>query len=352
MRCPLRTSQARSPDVEPAVGAGRAAIGFAVGIVCFVAILLVFGVREIAATLAVAGSGLLLVAAYHVVPLVADALGWWVLLDRRERPSVLVAVRARWVGEAVNSLLPVMQIGGAVVRAQVLARAGLDATLAWASVAVSVTVLVATQVVFTCLGLAVLLVHVGGGDLGIVVAVGTAVMALAVAAFVVVQRRGLFAGLGGGVERLLGRRDAWRVAERGAAIDARVRELYSDRRKLAASGAWHLAGWILGAGETWLALRFLGHPIDWTTAITIESLGEAVRTVSFPVPAGLGVQEGGFVLIGGLFGLTPGVSVALSLAKRVRELALGVPGLVVWQLESAASAVASRRAKAGEPPVP
>ena len=52
----------------------------------------------------------------------------------------------------------------------------------------------------------------------------------------------------------------------------------------------------------------------------------------------------GFANIG-LFGLTPEVSVALSLAKRVRELSLGIPGLVAWQVERASAAVAGRRAE-------
>ena len=84
------------------------------------------------------------------------------------------------------------------------------------------------------------------------------------------------------------------------------------------------------------------------TALVIESLGEAIRTVAFPIPAALGVQEGGLVLLGGLFGLTPDVSVALSLAKRVRELGLGIPGLVVWQAEHAATTFARRREGSSE----
>jgi len=54
------------------------------------------------------------------------------------------------------------------------------------------------------------------------------------------------------------------------------------------------------------------------------------------------------VLLGGFFGLTPDVSVALSLAKRVRELGLGIPGLVVWQAEHAATTFARRREGSSE----
>jgi len=46
----------------------------------------------------------------------------------------------------------------------------------------------------------------------------------------------------------------------------------------------------------------------------------------------LGILESSFVLFGALFGMPPQSAVAISLSRRVRELALGVPGLCVWQL--------------------
>ncbi len=49
------------------------------------------------------------------------------------------------------------------------------------------------------------------------------------------------------------------------------------------------------------------------------------------MPGGLGIQEGGLVLIGSQLGLTPELALALSLAKRARELLVGVPCLIVWQ---------------------
>jgi hypothetical protein len=49
------------------------------------------------------------------------------------------------------------------------------------------------------------------------------------------------------------------------------------------------------------------------------------------VPAAAGVREGGYVVLGGFFGLGPDVALALSLLKRGRELILGTLGLVLWQ---------------------
>ena len=60
----------------------------------------------------------------------------------------------------------------------------------------------------------------------------------------------------------------------------------------------------------------------------LESLGQAIRAPRSPYPASLGVQEGGYLLLAPLAGLRPEVALALSLAKRARELLLAIPGLI------------------------
>ena len=65
-------------------------------------------------------------------------------------------------------------------------------------------------------------------------------------------------------------------------------------------------------------------------AFILESLGSGVRAAAFMLPGALGALEGGFVLFGALFGLPADTALAISLSKRVRELALGLPGLSVW----------------------
>jgi len=80
--------------------------------------------------------------------------------------------------------------------------------------------------------------------------------------------------------------------------------------------------------EVWLALRFLGHPVGWIDALLLESIGQAIRGAAFAIPGSLGVQEGGYLLLAPLVGLPPEAALALSLAKRAREILLGLPGLL------------------------
>jgi hypothetical protein len=62
----------------------------------------------------------------------------------------------------------------------------------------------------------------------------------------------------------------------------------------------------------------------------LESLTFAIRTAAFFVPAAAGVQEGGYILLGGALGIAPEIALALSLLKRGRELALGTVALLLW----------------------
>jgi uncharacterized membrane protein YbhN (UPF0104 family) len=89
---------------------------------------------------------------------------------------------------------------------------------------------------------------------------------------------------------------------------------------------------MLGSIEVWLVLHLMGQPVGLSEALILESLGHAIRSAVFVVPGALGFQEGGYMVLGALFGLPPQVGLALSLAKRVRELLLGIPALVLWQL--------------------
>ena len=63
------------------------------------------------------------------------------------------------------------------------------------------------------------------------------------------------------------------------------------------------------------------------------------------VPGALGLLEGGYVVLGGLFGISPELALAIALGKRVRELGMGLPGLVAWQIAEGHRFVRARRSR-------
>jgi putative membrane protein len=310
-------------------------VGAIAGLALFVALVVDHGVREIARRLAFAGTGLLWLPVLHLVPLAASALGWRAVLGPTTDLPRRTFLRARWIAESINQLLPALQLGGNLVRAQIIARSGVPGPLAGASLVVDITLHLLAQLVFALLGLGLLLLHLGGRRLAGPVIVGLVVTASIVAAFYAVQRRGVFGTLARMLARMVRSQDWRSLSSSAEAMDTWIGRLYGNRRAIRVSLVWHVLSWVLGASEIWLALRLLRHPVPLATAVVLESLGEAIRTAAFAIPGALGVQEGGFVLLGNVYGFGPELSIALSLTKRVRELCLGIPGLIVWQLEAA-----------------
>ena len=128
--------------------------------------------------------------------------------------------------------------------------------------------------------------------------------------------------------RFSGKRDWSQWLSQAQAIDLAVQRAYGRGGPVAASFLLSSVGWLVGTGEVYLILQLIHHPVGWLDALLLESLGQAIRGAAFAVPGALGVQEGGYLLLAPLVGLRPETALALSLAKRAREVLLGVPGLL------------------------
>ena len=291
------------------------------------------------------GWGMVAVSAYHLIPVAFSALAWRRVLLNTWRKSLLVFFWARSVREAVGSLLPVMQVGGEFVGARILTFHGAKAGIAGASVVLDLTLETIAQFFYTLLGL-LLLVLIGGSEQTVRwAAVGLVVAALALGGFVVAQRKGMFKLFEDFIEKIS---DKWEWLSLGKIDDLHdtIQKLYRERRAFLAAGVIHLFSWIISAGEEWLALYFMGHPVSFLEALILDSLSQAVRSAAFVVPGGLGVQEVGYMLLGQMLGLTPEMGLALSLVKRVRDLLLGIPALLGWQvLESGRLWIRANRRK-------
>lgn len=87
------------------------------------------------------------------------------------------------------------------------------------------------------------------------------------------------------------------------------------------------------AGEVYLIMGWMGHPVTYVEAVIFESLGETVRMAGFIVPAGLGIQEGALTLIGAAQGVSPAAYLSLSVGKRLRKCLVGGPALLGWFLK-------------------
>jgi len=281
----------------------------------------------------VVGWWLIPITLFHLVPLVFSALSWRELLPVSHRPDAGIIIWIRWIRESINTLLPVAGIGGDVAGVRLVHLRGVPGAQAAASMVVDTTVGVVTQLVFVMAGVGLLLMRSterGALVVAWMVLIGTAVFFVAIAAFVLCQHRGMFAGFAKLARRLLPETWLSALAARASTIDDAVVASYRSGGAIVRSSLLRLVGWAAGAGEVWLVLQCLGNPVGMVDAFILESLSSGVRAAAFIVPGALGALEGSFVLFGALFGLPPETSLAISLSKRVRELALGLPGLLVW----------------------
>lgn len=330
-------------------GTGRAVkIGIAAaalaGLLIAIGLIAYYGFTSVLQALAAAGWGIVAVAAYHIVPMIFSSLGWRSLLSKLwPRPAILF-LWVRWIREGVNNLLPVAQVGGEVVGARLLTFHGARGVVAGAAAIADLTVEAITQFLFTVIGL-VLLVQFGVDNAVLRwVLIGLAVAAPLLLGFVFAQRWGLFLLLERFLEKLAAKWQWLSLGELTGLHDT-LHGIYRNRRALFTSGLCHLASWVLGAGEVWLALYFMGFPVTVVEALILESLVQAVRSAAFAVPMALGVQEGGYVLLGALFGISPEVALALSLIKRVCHLLLGLPALLAWHFSEGKRLMAGLNAR-------
>jgi putative membrane protein len=308
-------------------------IGIIVGLGLSAWLLQSYGVGRILDLLGHAGwFGILAVIAFHFAQILFSGMAWASIASGTDRrPSLWIYCVLRWIREGVNNLLPVAQIGGEFVVSRLLQRRGMKLAPTIAGTVADLTMEMLTQIAFTLLGL-VLLLHSVEGDSTITnYVVSGIVVALVVAAcFLGAQWLGLAAAVEKGLMRI-GRSMGWASTAKVEGLHKALIDCYRSPRRLALSALWHSVSWLLGGVEVCLALHFLGHDVGIVPGLVIESIGQALKAVGFAVPGALGVQEGGFIIICQAFGLSPEVAIALSLMKRLREVALGVPGLLAWQ---------------------
>lgn len=309
-----------------------APVAICLGLALAIALIVYQGVGEVAGAIAAASWGIIAVILVRLVPILADGCFWRLLFPRGARPCLSLLLWTRWVGEAVNTLLPGLQVGGALVRTRLLVLRGVAGRHAGASVVVDLTLSTLTQLLFTLIGIGFLVAHYGDSGIARAASIGVAVGLVLLGGFYVSQRRGLFGTLANLFSRMA-RGRAWVSTVGGAeALDNAIRAVYRQRWSVIGNAAGQLSAWILGAAEIWLALHFMGHPVSVADALLLESLVLAVRAAAFVVPGAVGVQEGALMLLGNVVGLPPDIALGLSLVKRLREIALGVPALMVWQV--------------------
>ena len=239
----------------------------------------------------------------------------------------------RAVREAGTSCLPFAHLGGIAFGLQAITGRGTDHAQAFAASVIDVTIETIGQIAFIALGVAALEATSGNHRYTLPLLGGLALMAAGVGGFVWLQIDGgrLVRRLFVLVSRNVAKQ--WRsMALHGMdTIQDGLEHVYDHKGRLALAALLHLVAWIGGAGWTWLVYRLLGAHLGPAGALAIEGAVSGVLTLSFLIPGNLGVQEAAYVALGSLFGIPADLSLGLSLLRRAKDLAIGVPVLLLWQ---------------------
>jgi len=289
------------------------------------------------------------------VALAVDSLGWRLLFTpkRRVRVRLPAAYASRMAGEAVAQTLPSAGLAGEAASAWLLSkRTGVPLGEAIGSLAVR-RILVAPAHAVMLAAAAVVAAAQPAVPTGLVATLVASSLALTLVA--AAGTRLLVRGQPFGRLHLALRRAGWlglHAWAGGAAV--RLRDADSETGRLLA-GSWRPRAaslllftlvFVVESLETLLLLRLLGTPVTFGQAVAVEPLASLLRGLAFFAPAGLGVQDLGYVTLLGLVGV-PGAAAAgaaFVLLKRLKELVWVGAG---WSLLLAADGFSARAAGEG-----
>ena len=314
-----------------------AALGLALALY-FVAYVGLGAVFSAAVAVGWGGFAILGMCALALFPLLGAA--WTVLLPGSSLANLKALVWARMVRDAATDILPFSQIGGIVLGARAATVHGVSPPLAFGSMIVDVTTELLAQIAYIALGLLIMSAapqSSAAAPLTRIFVVGLVLAAAAGIVFLALQRQGHALTL------KLAARLLPRAVATAAAVGDALDSIYGSRVRVGLSAALHLVGWIAGAVGTFIAFRLMGARVNFASVMAIESLICATRSAAVFVPNALGVQEAAYAVLSPLFGVGADIGLAVSLLKRARDIAIGVPTLLIWQ------AVEGRRALGATP---
>jgi len=302
------------------------------------------------AATAVGWRGFTVLCLYQLGLFVFLGTAWHVLLPASCHLRAPVFIWARMVRDATSELLPFSHLGGIVLGARSAVSLGVLQPIAFGSIVTDVTTEMLAQIAFIACGVIVLTTSTPHNSttfsISSTAAFGLATIALSCAAFVAFQRYGRTLAI-----RLISRLfpSAAPVSE---SVASYIGEIYRRPARVALSVLFHCGGWVASALSAWIALLLMGVHAHVRSVLAIESLVCAARSIAFLVPNGLGVQEAAYAAIAPLFGIGAEMGLAISVLKRARDIAVGLPILFLWQWSEsrnllAYKSVAARRAGQG-----
>jgi len=309
----------------------RRLLGGGLGLAILVWLLARQDPAQMQAALQSAGWSLLLILLVEPLLWLSQTVGWYLLFTPGRRPRFVDTYAASAVASGFNNLLPVFAVGGDILKARHVIKRGVSGAEATAAGIADLSLHGVSALGWSLIGLVMLNLVTGDTELSYASAVGVVLLALAIGAMIGAQLFG---------SQALARRMQARFTRRGWDALARNTDLaqrdllliWRRRSLLLLSVLARMVGRFVMVPEILFICWLLGTPLSLADALLITGLVVLVKTVSFFVPARIGVQEGSFVAAGALLGLSSELMMIVAIAIRLREAVAHMPVLLIWYL--------------------
>ena len=303
----------------------HATVALVVGLAATVAAVLYAGAGAVAQAIAsLRLTGLLVLVLLHPPSVVLMGLAWWLASGNDPPASPSRFEWARFVRDAAGELMPFLQLGGIVFGLRALGR-GRAIALGAISASIDGVIELAAKLPYAFAALLTLLALAPQSRLARLLSLALAATG-AVVAVLLLARRSLSGSLQAMARAVSARWPSVLALDGpdGFDIRAHFQRIMSERGRLWSAFALHLGCWCWGALETWVTFRLLGVDLTVGQALAVDGTVAGLRTFGWLVPAAAGVQEAAYLLAAAVFGISPAAALAASLARRARDLVLGV----------------------------
>ncbi len=262
---------------------------------------------------------------------VLDTLGWKYAFTK-VKISFKDLFLIRLAGESVNWTVPSANFAGEPMKAYLLKKHNVSMVDGMASVVISKTIMIISQIIFVMIGVFFLLFKLNVSGSRLISSIAIILLGIPIIMLIVfIQKQGLFAFL---LKLLRMFRIKIRYIEereeRLIELDKNIYQFYSHNKKKAFySFIYYFLGWVAGMIEVFLILYLLNIPVDTVSAYIIESLSTAAKGVTSFIPGSVGGQEGGIIAIFVSLKLSASIALTFGILKRFRELIWTGAGLFV-----------------------
>ncbi len=271
------------------------------------------------------GTGFLLILAIYSVVTWLDTIAWKKNFNPEEetRFNLWQLWTIRQVGEAYNTITPLGTLGGEPVKSQLLKeRHGLSLKQGMASQVVARTTFLLGLILFFIPGTFLIVQsNIVSDNFKSASLIGMAIFSTVILLFLLFQVTGALSVITGWISRLPLGNKIGVLMNKLEVVDRSISSYYEQHTKrVIQSVLYAFAGWVIGLGELYVTLYFLGFQPDLIDLWVIEALAQLVRAGSFFIPLSLGAQEGGLILIFTAMGMPADLGLTVSFVRRIKEL--------------------------------